>query len=353
MAKSLPKSDLEFVRQGVGGLWEKLRGKRLFITGGTGFFGSWLLETLIDADREYGLDVQVIVLTRDPKAFENRAPHLTGAKIIQLHEGDVRSFARPSGHFSHVIHAATEVAKFSQTAPITTMDSIIEGTRQVLNAFRPDSLESFLYVSSGAVYGTQPPDLKGVAEDFPQAPLTTDLSSTYGQSKRLAEHLCGLYWDQDQTPLKIARCFAFIGPYMPFESHLAAGAFIQSALNQQDIHITGDGTTVRSYLYAADLAVWLWSILLAGKPGIPYNVGSDSTVSIRDLALLTQSILHPTGEVHVAKSPLPGALPARYVPAVDRARTELRLLAHTPLDEAIRRTGHWRKQQLDTEMKHP
>lgn len=352
---TLSEPDLELVRKSMGSLWEKLRGKRIFITGGTGFFGSWLLETLIDADREYQLGVQAVVLTRDPQAFVRRAPHLARASMIQLHTGDISSFVRPAGHFTHVIHAATDVTHLSHADPIKVLDSIVAGTRRVLDLFVRDpeqhpgqsTLESFLYVSSGAAYGPQPPEVAMMSESFAQAPSTTDTSSTYGNSKRLAEHLCCLYEQRSKFPLKIARCFAFLGPYMPFEAHLAAGTFIQSALDGKDIYITGDGTTLRSYLYGADLAIWLWTILLKETHATLYNVGSESAISIRDLAQMTQSILNPSGQVHIAKTLPPGRLPARLVPATDRARSELALAAHVEIDEAIRRTGHWRKRHLE------
>jgi nucleoside-diphosphate-sugar epimerase len=346
LASAVLKTDLDDVFESVSPHWEKLRGKRIFLTGGTGFFGSWLLETLIEADRRLGLGVEVTVLTRNATAFRARRPHLAGSSIVRSHTGDIRDFGKPSGSFTHVIHAATEVANYADTSPADVMDSIVQGTRRVLEIFRGERLESFLYVSSGAVYGLQSPETAYIDEDSAQAPLTTAAGATYGHAKRLAEHLCFL---EPQLPFKIARCFAFIGPYMPFESHLAAGAFIKTAQDREDIQITGNGTNLRSYLYAADLAAWLWTILLAGKSGSVLNVGSDVPISIHDLAVLTQSLVNPRGAVHVAKTAPAGALPPRYVPSISRASKELGLSVKTSLSEAIRRTADWRAKQVATE----
>src|SRR5579883_949281 len=100
--------DLDHVLNHTADLWDELRGRRIFITGGTGFFGCWLLESFAWANDKLGLDAQALVLTRNPQAFREKAPHLAHHRAIQLHPGYIRTFAFPEGCFSHVIHAATE-----------------------------------------------------------------------------------------------------------------------------------------------------------------------------------------------------------------------------------------------------
>jgi len=121
----------------------------------------------------------------------------------------------------------------------------------------------------------------------------------------------------------------------------AVGNFIRDALEGRTIEISGDGTPLRSYLYAADLAWWLWTILLDGDPGRPYNVGSDQELSIRELAETVDSLIGGHG-VHVAGKPVPGAPAQRYVPDVSRARNELGLSPAITLEDGIRRTAAWR-----------
>src|SRR5262245_28146767 len=121
-------ADLDHVLAGTAGLWDGLRGARLFVTGGTGFFGRWLLESLLWADERHGLGVEAVVLTRSPGAFARKAPHLADHPAIRLHEGDVRDFAPPAGDFSHVIHAATESGGALDGAPRIMFDTIVEGT---------------------------------------------------------------------------------------------------------------------------------------------------------------------------------------------------------------------------------
>src|SRR5260370_33188789 len=99
------------------------------------------------------------------------------------------------------------------------------------------------------------------------APDTMDANSAYGEGKRMAELLCAIYRKSYGIETKIARGFAFVGPYMQLDTHFAIGNFVSDSLAGQCIEVRGDGTPLRSYLYASDLMVWLWTILTRGKAG--------------------------------------------------------------------------------------
>ncbi len=335
-------ADLELIAADTQGLWDEIRGQRLFITGGTGFFGCWLVESFCYINRLHGLNAQATILTRNPEAFTKKCPHLASDASIGLLRGDVRTFAFPAGEYRYVIHAATEAsAKQAAEAPLEMLSTIIAGTERTLEFAVTHGARTFLLTSSGAVYGKQPADLTHTPENYAGAPDPLDPASVYGEGKRTAELLCALHHEKGDIECKIARCWAFCGPHLPLDQHFAIGNFIGDVLAGRAIQIQGDGTARRSYLYAADLAVWLWTILFRAPALVPFNVGSVHDVSILEVAQAVASTLSPQTEIHVARQATPGAPAVRYVPCVDRARELLGLRQTIALEECIRRTAEW------------
>ena len=345
--KPLSSVDLDLVLSQTRDLWQEVRGRRVFITGGTGFFGCWLVESFCHVNRALGLGARATVLSRDPAKFAMNCPHLAGDPAITLHAGDVRSFAFPAGEFRFVIHAATEAsAKQSAEEPFEMLSTILAGTERTLRFAAQCGARKFLLTSSGAVYGRQPPELTHVPESFNGAPDPLVAASVYAEGKRAAELMCVLHQKTAAAQgigfeAKIARCWAFCGPHLPLDKHFAIGNFIGDVLAGRPISIAGDGTPRRSYLYAADLAVWLWTILFRAPALLAINVGSGRDVSILQLAEIVAATLAPSTEIHVAQQTVPDVLPARYVPSVERAERLLGLRETVSLEEAIRRTAAW------------
>jgi dTDP-glucose 4,6-dehydratase len=347
MAGPLATADLNLILEHTEKLWSEMRGRRLFLTGGTGFFGCWLVESFCHVNRELALGAQVTILSRDPAKFRAKCPHLANNAAITLHPGDVKDFAFPAGEFSHVIHAATETTIApGQSNPLGTLSTILAGTERTLEFALQCAANKFLLTSSGAIYGPQPAEMTHVPEAYLGAPDPTNAASDYGEGKRAAEVMCALYQkraaaDGMDFEAKIARCWAFCGPHLPLDAHFAIGNFIGDAVARRPISIGGDGTPRRSYLYAADLAIWLWTILFRGPALVPINVGSAHDISIRELAEAVAATLAPAMPIHIAKQPVPGALPSRYVPSVQRAESVLGLRQIVSLEETIRRTHTW------------
>lgn len=341
---SLGTDDLDHIAQRAPSAWQELDSARILITGGTGFFGIWLLESLFFVKTQLNLHTEVVVLSRDPEAFLKKFPYLRNMPGLTWIQGEVQDFVFPDGAFTHVIHAATQAsAALNQNQPLLMLDTIIQGTRRVLDFAVHAGVQKFLLTSSGAVYGTQPPDLSHVEESHLGMADPLQPTAAYGGGKWIAEHLANTYAQHYGFDTKIARCFAFVGPYLPLDTHFAIGNFMQNALTQEPIHLHGDGTPYRSYLYAADLMIWLWRILCDGENGRAYNVGSEQAINLADLATLMSQQVSPQLPVVIAKIPDPDRLPARYIPSTQRAQSELALQQWIGLEEGIQRTLNWWK----------
>ena len=344
MVKASPivAQDVERVVQLVGNSLTRLLGKRLFITGGTGFLGTWLIETLAWFNTQCDRSCQIDVLTRHPENFARKVPHLAKRTDIHLLAGDVQRFAYPDGAYDFIIHAAAPAEPgASQRKPFEVADTIVEGTRRVLALAARKIPEGFLFVSSGAVYGIQPPALSHMPEGYPGGPNLNSSRAVYGEAKRYAETLCALYREQFSVPVRMARPFAMVGPYQDLDSGFAATDFMRDGLHNLPLHIRGDGTTVRSYYYAADCAAALLKILLDAPLGRVYNVGSDEPVTILALAEKIAAALGGQLSIIVEQPPQPGRPPARYVPDIRLGKTEIGLDVWTGLDEALQRTIDW------------
>lgn len=347
--------DLQLVlAQTPANVWQTLAGQKIFITGGTGFVGCWLLECLIWADIQLDLKLQLHILTRNPDNFVAKAPHLALYPSVNLISGDVTDLQHIHGRFDTIIHAATDVIK-PDSNPLAAYAAIVKGTEETLELARRSHAGRYLLTSSGAVYGRQPASLTHVPEDYAGAPCTGDTHSAYGQGKRISEWLCHNYAKQYGFEVQVARCFALIGPYLPLDAHFAAGNFIGDGLAGRDIAINGDGTALRSYLYAADMTVWLLSILINGERGQSYNLGSSTGIAIKDLAEQISHIIYKENRVTLAKPPIAHGEIQRYVPAVDKAKTKLGLQEYTDLHHALTKTITWevrRRESARQELDH-
>jgi len=334
--------DLDYVLEYTADTWEPLRKRTLFITGATGFVGTWLTSTFLWANDRLGLNARAVLLT------SNRTPRGTFAaaaiehSAVQVIVGDLCTFEFPEGKFPFVIHAGVyRPATPTDEAPLANFTYDPEGTRRVLEFARKHGTERLLFTSSGAVYGPQPPGMTHIIEDYQGAPSTMDVTSVYGQSKRVCEWLCAMYAQQYGFAALIGRLFTFVGPCLPLNRQFAIGNFIRDVIAGGPVRILGDGTPYRSYLYAADLTIWLWRILMQGTSLRPYNVGSPQAITIADLAHSVVAATVPGTLIEIAQKPAPGSVAERYVPSTRRAEQELGLRSRITLHDAIQRAYEW------------
>ena len=321
-----------------------LRGKRMLLTGGTGFFGKWILGFLNHANRYHQLELTVFVLSRNPRNFLKLFPQFS-LPLIQFIEGDVRNFSF-SEPVDFVIHAATEAsAKLNDERPSEMFDVIVQGTKHLLEICRQVQPQRVMMTSSGAVYGNQAVNITHQDDEGVTGPDVHSVNSAYAEGKRVSELLGAFHANETGQEVNFARCYAFVGPYLPLDTHFAVGNFMNDCLQGRDIVIKGDGTACRSYQYASDLVVWLLKILTHGKNVRSYNVGSEESVTIADLAYQVSQVWSKlsgkTTMVRIEGVARAGAPTHRYVPRTKRAREELGLKLSVSLEESLLKTLTW------------
>jgi len=331
-ATPLPPVDLAHVLALAGPDLRSLDGARLFLTGGTGFFGRWLVATWVAAQRELGLHGELHVLSRAPRTGTHPGLHFL--------EGEQTGFPFPAGSFDGIIHGAVD-----QATPEVTFWGNLQGCRRVLALAGASGARRFLLTSSGAAYGPQPAGLDRIPETHLGTPDPLDPRQAYGLAKRACEALCATFPWGPRAGFVVARGFAFHGPGLPLDRNLAMGNFLRDALGTGPICLQGDGTPRRSYLYAADLAVHLWALFVRGRSGQAYNLGSEEDLSILELAERVRDLVAPGRELRVAATLRPGTAISRYVPSTRKAEEELGLKPIVGLDEGIRRTAAWHRAQ--------
>jgi nucleoside-diphosphate-sugar epimerase len=272
------------------------------------------------------------VLTRDATAFRRRHGRLAAAPMLDWHEGDVADFALPAGAFDLVVHAALPASTHAQDAA-NLVRTAAAGLQRVCAFAQQARVRRLLHVSSGAVYGAA-----GAPRPLHEAtPWSEPAPNAYTEAKRAAERICA-----GDLPFEvvIARLFAFAGPYLEASGGSAAAQFTAAAAAGRRIVVQGTGEAIRSFQYPSDMARWLLTMLVVGRRGAAYNVGSDEAVSILDLA--RRAAAAAGTDYEVLGQSAPGLAGSYYVPDLALARDELGLANTVGLAQALRRTLAWR-----------
>jgi len=305
----------------------------LLIIGGTGFFGKSILDAFgRGLLKQWNID-KVIAISRNASKLINTNPGLINDNVelldIDITSTDTLPFA------DYVIHAAasTDASRYINQSDIEKQN-IIQGTLnycRLAPKFHKDS--RIVFCSSGAVYGYQPKDIQHLTEDmaFGNIEKLDKVKKSYAYAKRDSE--CAIQeLGREGLSVSIARCFAFVGKYLPKDQHFAIGNFIADGLAGRDINVKADRKVYRSYMYADDLVKWLMTLAENANPQCPvYNVASDKEVEIKELANIVANIFN----VNIKSSENGTAHVDRYIPSVKKADNELGLRNDYELKESI------------------
>lgn len=334
----ISEKDLDLISSLSDDFLQDIGNQTVLITGGTGFVGSWLVESLLRCSKHAP---RIILIVRSKPKAEAHFKNISSAVDIQYIEQDISRKITCNDSLDQIWHLATSTSHPSGKSSTYIANSTILGTFRLLDlASNQSSPPKFMHTSSGAVYGRDLPTNLEVTEDLRLANDWLNDGEVYDSSKRAAEMILKQATKEGVVSAKNARLFAFVGPHLPLGSHFAIGNFISAAIESRPIKLTSSGVDLRSYLYAADLVSWLFTYMNSDF-NEPLNVGSDSSISIKECAELVAEF----SNVNVTVNQDDDHEPTKYVPNIDRARSMLGLDVYTDLKESIRRTIDWHKTQ--------
>jgi UDP-glucuronate decarboxylase len=324
--------------------WRLLNGATVVVSGAGGFLPTYMLETLAVLN-ERGANLRVVGLVRNLEKARGRLGHLA-SKGVELMQQDIAETLRadvPKADF--IVHAASQASpRYYGADPVGTLEANTTGTQQMLCLAKRSDCKSFLFFSSGEVYGVPLSGTKRVAEtDYGYLDPAT-VRACYAESKRMGETLCVSWYHQFGVPARIVRPFHTYGPGLDLNDGRVFADFVADVLARRSITLKSDGLAVRPFCYLADATAGFFTVLLKGEAGKAYNVGNpDAEISIKDLAHLLVGLFPEMGLSVNHLSPDPPAAGylqsqiTRSTPDIDRM-IALGWQPSTGLSEGFKRT---------------
>lgn len=349
MINSIIKEDIKNIVKRLGKDVDKFSGKTILITGSSGLIGGYILETIayLNSESLISSPCRIIGLQKSKITKDSRLGYLLKRRDVKfVSQNAARPYAGKE-KIDFIIHSAGMSAPASFLAdPLGTIDVNVNGIRWILEYAKKNKVKSVLYMSSGEIYGN--PNSKNIPtpETYNGNVSTLDPRSCYTSSKRLAETLCKVYFEEFKVPVKIARPFIVYGPGLLSTDKRVMAQFIKSGLGKKPIEMMNEGKDTRSYCYIADATVAFLKILVSDKNGEVFNVASDrEEVSIRDLADLTHKICLIKDKVKVKSNndkSIKGA-PNRVLPDISKIKKEFKFNPEVGIESGLKRTIEWNK----------
>jgi dTDP-glucose 4,6-dehydratase len=275
--KSLPKAELDLVAKYFQENNINLEKASFLISGVTGFVGSWLLDSLMHINKAFGLKIEITGITRNAFKIDSWID-LASEKNVHIIESDIRRQTKIAGRFTHVVHAATPTTTATRAGDLgNVFESSVLGAQNLLEIAKKQEVPPiFLHTSSGAIYEKSPSSLEKIPLSWPRQDLEPSdvVDSEYARAKIETEKLIEAATIEGTVKGINARLFSFMGPRVPLQEHYSIGNFMYSGIYEDEINLSVNPATVRSYEYAADMASTLIYVLGLGQPGT-FHIGSD------------------------------------------------------------------------------
>lgn len=271
--------------------WIYFKNKTIMITGMSGFIISYFLHTLVLLNLKKNLNIAIIGIVRNKKKFYEKYPFYEKYNFIEIIEQDVSENIETSKSIDIIIHAASQASpKYYGNDPVGTLSPNVIGTYNLLKDFG-NNLESFIFISSGEVYGTVNENEIPTEENIVGKINHFDIRSCYAESKKMGENICLSWNKQFGVPVKIIRPFHTFGPGMPLDDGRVHCDFVKAILENNNIILNSDGKAIRAFCYLSDFTLGLIYVLIYGKNKEAYNIGNPyNETNIIDLANRITSI---------------------------------------------------------------
>ena len=320
----------------------KLGLQHIAVTGGTGFLGTWIAETVAALNDEYRLGITLDLYARNVNDWALKYPHLSARSDIHLKAQDVRSPFEFARNTNFVVHAAgIPNNRVHSSDPLRVQQTTLVGMNNALDAATQlDNLSRFLNVSSCLVSGT--PSRPGALTETDYFPIPCgQLHTVYVEAKRAAENLAAIYRSQFRMPVSTIRPFTFAGPYQELDRPWALNNFLRDVLTGSDIRIHGDGNARRSYMYGSDAAWWTLAALVNGADGATYNVGSPTAVTHLELVKLIGEHVSPKPRVVLNTVPSKQGQQDDLYPNISATQKNLGVTQTCSLEQTVDKTWRW------------
>lgn len=363
ISRQVISQDLDHICQHLEQDFQTIAGKSLLITGGAGFLGHYLVQTVAHWNKQADdhRRVRLTVCDNYVRGIPNWLKQLEGGGYIRFVTHDVtHPLPHDIGDFNYVIHAASIASPtYYRKHPIETMDANVNGLRYLLEHCRNSCdrgvrLSGFLFFSSSEIYGDPTPDNIPTPETYRGLVSCTGPRACYDEAKRYGETLCVNFAQQYDLAIKIARPFNNYGPGLKITDGRVIPDFARDVFQAKDIVMLSDGSPSRTFCYVADAIVGYYKILLRGRSGEAYNIGVETPeVSMAQLAErvaeFARDLFDYKGIVVRQSSRDIEYLvdnPNRRCPVITKARTELGYSPSISLDDGLRRLLLWYSDNL-------
>ena len=337
--------DIKSIVNELGEFYDELEGKTVLIAGGKGFLGTYFTNVLTKINETLSKPTKIIVLdslitSKDKKDSVNQN--------IEFLEQDISKSFEISDNIDYIIHAASIASPPTyRKFPIKTVDVNYQGTKNLLEIAKEKKVRSMLLLSSSEIYGD--PEIFPTPESYVGKVSCIGPRACYDESKRLAETISILYFQQYKIPIKIARPFNVYGPYLNLDDGRIIPDFMNNAINKSQIIIHSDGSPTRSFCYVSDAIGGFFKLLLSKHDGIICNVGNDEEVSVKNVAEKIKNIVAKPISIKIIESDDPNYTkdnPQRRCPDLSLIKKSVNYIPKIDLEEGLKRVYEWYRSNL-------